>query len=174
MIRRLNVFLLLLLAGYAVWGYRVLPERIPVHFDLSGTPDGWGSRAMFLVLPAIGAATIILLHFVTRLALRNPRYVNLPDKKRFLELPAQEQHWVLEPMLTSIDWVNTALCVLFIMIEMSMFRAAHGLDTRVMLQVTLVVTILAMTALPLAMLVKTQSRLNEAIRRTGQNIGTVR
>lgn len=34
--------------------YPRLPERIPVHFDLTGKPDRWGGRWMIFLLPLIG------------------------------------------------------------------------------------------------------------------------
>ena len=39
----------------------VLPDSVPVHFDISGTPDRWGSKYELLILPVvlIGCAYII-------------------------------------------------------------------------------------------------------------------
>ena len=39
----------------------VLPDSVPVHFDISGTPDRWGSKYELLILPAvlIGCAYIM-------------------------------------------------------------------------------------------------------------------
>ena len=36
------ICLLPILAGLAL--YSRLPEQVPTHFDLSGTPNGWSSR----------------------------------------------------------------------------------------------------------------------------------
>jgi uncharacterized membrane protein len=33
-----------------------LPERIPIHFNLAGKPDGYGTRMILWSLPIIGAA----------------------------------------------------------------------------------------------------------------------
>jgi uncharacterized membrane protein len=174
MIRRLNVVLVLALAGFTAWGYNRLPAQIPVHFDITGTPDRMGSRISFLILPCVGIATIAVLYVVTRFAVRNPRLINLPDKKRFLELPEAEQRWVIEPVTTSIDWLITYLAVLFLVIELAMFRGAAGADTGTLMQITLITTIIGGIALPLVMLVQVQRRMNQAVRRSSQHVGTVR
>lgn len=36
-----------------------LPERIPIHFNLAGQPDGYGSKSTLMLLPAIGAIIYI-------------------------------------------------------------------------------------------------------------------
>jgi len=40
--------------GFALAHYADLPERIPTHFDISGTPDVWSERSLvqILILPA--------------------------------------------------------------------------------------------------------------------------
>ena len=43
-----------------------LPDTIPVHFDLNGNVNRWGSRYESLVLPAIAAATGLFMIWVTK------------------------------------------------------------------------------------------------------------
>lgn len=44
-----------------------LPDRIPVHFDLHGVPDGFASRLVgAFLLPAIGLGTLALLRLAPR------------------------------------------------------------------------------------------------------------
>lgn len=47
-----------LLAGV---NYPRLPERIPIHFGVTGDPDGWAAREMIWLLPAIGLASFGVL-----------------------------------------------------------------------------------------------------------------
>ena len=56
---------LVLFGAMAVYFYSVLPEYVPIHFDASGTPDGFSSKS-FLVWLNIGIAVLIyfLLTFI--------------------------------------------------------------------------------------------------------------
>ena len=44
----------------ALRAYGALPQRIPVHFDLFGRPDGWGPRWMIFLLPLISLFLLLL------------------------------------------------------------------------------------------------------------------
>ena len=169
MIRAVNAVLLVSLASFTAWGYGSLPERIPIHFDLAGTPNGWGSRVSFLILPAIGIATIGLLYYVlrfaTRVPIRNPTLLNIPDKKRFLELPEHEQRWVMEPLNDMADYMVALLSILFLVIQVSMYRAAHGQGVSAMVSGGVITTTVALMVIPLVMVVKIQKRVAEAVRR---------
>lgn len=75
----LPVLLFILTVVMILLAYQQLPERIAVHFDAHGNPDGWGPRTSYLIsgiLPAtILAAISILTFFIVRRATRKP---NLP------------------------------------------------------------------------------------------------
>lgn len=43
-----------------------LPPRVPIHFNVSGQPDGWGGRATLLVLPAVGVLVFGGLTLIAR------------------------------------------------------------------------------------------------------------
>lgn len=44
-----------------------LPATVPMHFDLAGRPDGWGSRKALLLLPGVSIFLYVLLSLVQRL-----------------------------------------------------------------------------------------------------------
>lgn len=69
------LLLLIVAALFAVFAYPRLPERVPVHWNLRGEPDGWSSRetAAFL-LPLIGVAFWALLRFLPRIDPRRENY----------------------------------------------------------------------------------------------------
>jgi uncharacterized membrane protein len=54
--------------------WSALPERIPVHFDASGQPNGWGGKDMLLFLLA---ATVVMAIMLT-LAESYQRLINIP------------------------------------------------------------------------------------------------
>jgi hypothetical protein len=75
----LPAFLFILTVVMVLLVFLHLPERVAVHFDIHGNPDGWGSRTSYLIsgiLPAaVLAAISILTFFIVRRAARKP---NLP------------------------------------------------------------------------------------------------
>jgi uncharacterized membrane protein len=95
-----NLALLILIGVFAFRSTPRLPARVPMHFDMAGQPDRWGSReglVTLFVLPAILTAVLYLMvSIVPRLA-ANPRSVNIPRKEEFLRLPAEKQEifWAL-------------------------------------------------------------------------------
>ena len=44
--------------------WKELPGRIPVHWNLQGQIDGWGSKSLLFVLPLASLVTVGLLHFL--------------------------------------------------------------------------------------------------------------
>lgn len=67
------ICLLPIMAGLAV--YSRLPEQVPTHFDLSGTPNGYSSRPFAVFgLPCMMAALNLVLHIVT---VKDPKRANV-------------------------------------------------------------------------------------------------
>src|SRR5690625_5755649 len=58
-IRRGAVWLTVIAVGIAAVRYAALPDQIPVHFNLAGEPDGWGSRSSILVLAGTGLVLVV-------------------------------------------------------------------------------------------------------------------
>jgi uncharacterized membrane protein len=52
---------------YALWIYPSLPEQIPVHFDMRGTPDRYAAKSLFyfIILPI---ANVLLYYLIRYLA----------------------------------------------------------------------------------------------------------
>ncbi len=44
--------------------WKELPERIPIHWNLGGQINGWGSKSWLLVMPLAGLVTVVLLRFL--------------------------------------------------------------------------------------------------------------
>ena len=172
-IRQLNAALAAVLIAFGVWGYRHLPERVPTHFGLDGQPDGWGGRSVFLWFPLVGLATLLITTAATHYSLRNPRLVNIPNKKQFLELPEGEQRRVLQPMELMMNFLGTLMMLLFLVIEYAMYRGANGGDVSSLLMSSIIIVTIVMIALPLWLLIKMQKELTAAVQRQRMG-GTVR
>ena len=44
----------------------ILPDTVPVHFDISGAPDRWGSKFELLILPVVLIACAFTLDPMTK------------------------------------------------------------------------------------------------------------
>ena len=67
---------------YALIIYPDLADKIPVHYDINGNPDGWDEKSGIFLLPVImGVAGIIILLLLTNLNRIDPkRYAAGNDK----------------------------------------------------------------------------------------------
>lgn len=63
----LSLLLLIALVVLPAYYYGSLPDRIPTHFNNAGEADGFGSKSMIWMLPAIGIAMYIMLTFLQRI-----------------------------------------------------------------------------------------------------------
>lgn len=64
-----------------------LPDTIPTHFDINGTPNGWGSPASLLALPIIILIANAIISLVVHAV--DPKYWNRPG----ILQPGKEQAW---------------------------------------------------------------------------------
>ncbi|UCD18716.1 MAG: DUF1648 domain-containing protein, partial [candidate division WOR-3 bacterium] len=76
------LFLLTVILIYIA--YMQLPERIAVHFDLQGNPDGWASRISFLYSGIVPATILLALSIGIFLVVR--RATRRPDTPYFIVL----------------------------------------------------------------------------------------
>ena len=108
----------------------LLPETVATHFDGTGRPNGWSSRAGYAVfLAAIGAGLpLVVVAVVATLARRAPQWINLPHREIWLAEPrrsealarAREQMWWLACVLAL-----SALVVHLAVIGANMRQPAH-------------------------------------------------
>lgn len=55
---------LMIFWGYVIYHFSGLPETIPSHFNVSGTPDDYASKSTFWVLPGVAMFIYILLSLI--------------------------------------------------------------------------------------------------------------
>jgi uncharacterized membrane protein len=74
--------LVLIPFAYAIYLYPTLPAKIPMHFNLNGEVDGWGSRESIYLLPSIMGLTSIFVYFImANIKKIDPkRYASADDK----------------------------------------------------------------------------------------------
>ena len=57
----ITIFMLVILWAIAFMLYRNVPLEIPIHFDISGTPNAMGNRVQLLIMAGIGTIVSLLL-----------------------------------------------------------------------------------------------------------------
>jgi Protein of unknown function (DUF1648) len=121
--RVLEAFALVALAvqGFLTWrafvGPERLPARVPMHFDVAGNPDGWGSPASLLFFPGIAVFIYLLFSVVTRF----PSAFNYPVRVTPLNRARLEGL-----ALNMIAWLKVELISLFTAIQWSIVEAARS------------------------------------------------
>jgi uncharacterized membrane protein len=69
------LFFLLLTFASAVYFYQHFPEVVPVHWNISGEPDGFGSRAMgAFTIPAVALFMYLMFVFIPYFDPKKDRY----------------------------------------------------------------------------------------------------
>jgi uncharacterized membrane protein len=117
------VVLWVLIEGITLWSR--FPDRVPVHFGLHGTPDGWAGKNVFTVYgPILLIAVVVAL---TSLALvLSPRHCNFPGKDRMLRLPPHHQEHVIAPIREVSLWTGAGVGIGFAILCRQMWAVALG------------------------------------------------
>ncbi len=58
--------IVLFMWSYTSYYFNALPRIIPIHFDLSGSPDGYGSRNTIWILPGIVTGIVFLFNTLAK------------------------------------------------------------------------------------------------------------
>ena len=97
--------------GLILASWNNLPDTIPTHFDLTGSPNSWGASWWLFVLSGAGVASFVLLIFLTRIA----HYFEFPwsamgevarNQQRYAIRLLQTLNILLQWLLASIAWIS--------------------------------------------------------------------
>ena len=113
----LSIALVVFLLVYPAWMYGLLPGRIPLHFNLEGEPDGWGSAGSVFVVPGVAIGTYLLMMFLAF--------------GGFLDQQAQDNPTHLPPAVLELTrlvlvWTNLLTLALFSYITWQAIDVAMG------------------------------------------------
>ncbi|MCE9601595.1 MAG: DUF1648 domain-containing protein [Gemmatimonadetes bacterium] len=114
-LRLLSWGLVFAIVAHAAATYGALPERIPTHFDLNGVADRFSDRTLlrWFMLPGVALGLVILFETLTALMRTRPELLNIPDRERFVRLPARFREPVDAVIATMLD--SAALSVVLVM-----------------------------------------------------------
>jgi uncharacterized membrane protein len=101
----------------ALYGPNALPDRIPIHFDLAGHPNGWGTPATLWILCAVPVGLYLFLGVMKTRLLKAAKYpVEVTDENR-VRLEALN--------LDLMAWIKAEMICLFAWIQWSATQAAR-------------------------------------------------
>jgi len=103
----------LVVLGWITWqalnGPVPLPDRIPTHFDASGSPNGWGPPSTLWLLPVVAVALYLLITILARLpnAFNSQVRLTAESRARLAALTQQMIAWLkieLICLFAGIQW----------------------------------------------------------------------
>ncbi|HUF50691.1 MAG TPA: DUF1648 domain-containing protein [Longimicrobiales bacterium] len=159
-----NLVLLTALITLSIIVYPQLPDRIPLHFGAGGEADAWGERTLlrWLLLPLIATGICLLTYAGAWFSARDPKRVNMLDRKRLLQLPRESQLWVLQglanPLYIMALVVNVSMCLF----QYGAFRTAVDDSGRAAILAGLLLALLSGPFLLVGLLLSVQKRLDRA------------
>lgn len=103
-------------ASIAVLSWRVLPETVPIHFNLVGQPDGFGPKYTLLLIPAL----MLVMYTAFSALARFPQLSKRADRTEV----QNARYFQLTRSLMS--WMKAELGVLFLYIQWSIVATASG------------------------------------------------
>lgn len=162
----LNVAAVLWLLAFSLYVYPELPARIPTHFGADGTPDAWRDRALltWLLLPLLGVATAALLYGIGALLPSRPHLLNIPDKKKLLELPPALQRPVLHEAAGLLYATTLMTLAMFVAIQHGAYESAMSGGQSASVMSGVVIGLIGMPAVLVVYLVRIQRALDAAWR----------
>jgi uncharacterized membrane protein len=124
----INALLAAGLIGFSLWAWPELPDRIPVHFDASGEPTRWAETTFWnwYLLPLMALAMVALNYGLALVMPRYPKLVNLPDRRRLLDLPPESRQRVIAPVQEMLYALSVPLLMMFVLIQLAQYSEAHG------------------------------------------------
>jgi uncharacterized membrane protein len=101
--------------GMVVYIYDALPKVIPVHFDASGTPDGFAEQSQFFLAPLVGFVLFIGLYFLRRF----PQIYNYP-----VPITPENRERQFQAASRLIAQLNLSISIVFAVISWTTFEAS--------------------------------------------------
>ena len=120
------LFLCALCIIHAFYYYPQLPDRDASHFDLSGQPDAWLTKASFVTsyLVAAGICAVVFLGFSFVIPRIPDSFISLPNKDYWLS--PEHRHETFNILASYSLWLASATLVLQSVIVHQAFRVNLG------------------------------------------------
>lgn len=128
----INLGLVIFFWWFTVKNYKLLPRRIPIHFDPDGKADNFGSKKYSFLMPFLLTLCYIGFAFIVRF----PESVNYPVK-----ITEENEHAQFLIMKFFIRWLFVLVGLIFLNGQDYMFR--YSFDEKAKPRVPLATSIFA-------------------------------
>ena len=171
---RLALLLLAALWLCSVVAWPDLPERIPLHFGVSGLPDRWGEKSIlnWFLLPLIGTGTVLMAYGVRWLMVRFPKSTNMPNKEQYLKLGPEARRAVHDEIEALMHMISVSTLLVFSLLQLAIFRNANGQSMQAVMMTGLVLWLAVVPILCTWMIVRVHRSVGAAYRRQMRTKGT--
>lgn len=115
------LFIVVLMVIWPICQFARLPETVPIHINIHGDIDGYGSRIVVLVLPIVG----VLLYVGLTVLQRVPHLYNYP-----IEVTDDNAHLLYALGVQMIRFVKAIMIILFVYLTYSFICLARGVKLR--------------------------------------------
>ena len=124
----LIIFLVITLSAFiqGIYYYQQMPEKVPIHFGISGNPDSWSSK-QFAVGFYLALVSFIALLFsgINWLLKKTPDdLINLPNKEFWLAKERRDD--TLGIFSNFMYWIGSLTLILIIVIYHQTFQVSMG------------------------------------------------
>jgi len=99
--------------------YPGMPERIPIHFGVSGKPDGWGGKETLLINPFLGTLIYIGMWLLIKYPHIYGYTVNIYEEKARIKYLRERKF---------IGYIRNFMVILITYIEWKSIKAALGIS----------------------------------------------
>lgn len=125
-----NGILLILINWMILAHSKRLPEIIPIHFSIDGTPDNWSGKKSFLnemiiVVWALNAFLYLIIFLIPWFR-KHPALISIPHKEIFLKLPPEKQQVLWNLLVEFLAALLTAVNILFLTGLLGTIQVALG------------------------------------------------
>ena len=108
---------IVLLVALPVFAWSGPPDKVPIHFGVSGDPTSWADRWMIWFLPALG----LILTISMSLLARYPHVYNYP-----VTVTDENAPQLYRLSRSMVIWLAAEIAVCFAFIEWTMLRTPTG------------------------------------------------
>ena len=148
----LTVGVVIALLVFSASVYGDLPARIPTHFNASGTPDGFGARSNWWLLPIVCVVSTILSTGVALLVPRRPDLLNLPSKPEILALPPAAQQAVVRQAQPGLLLLGLMVSGVMAFLQYGAWQVTQGHGSGGIGSLLLVVPIVSLALIPVVLM----------------------
>ena len=110
------IITLLFLWAFTTYHYKRLPDNIPIHFDLSGKADDFGTKNSLWLLPIVVTIVILTLRILSRYPHKFNYLVKITNEN------AEKQY---KSSVRLLQFLQVSLAVLFMYINAKQIKGAY-------------------------------------------------